>query len=282
MIYRKIQELSANADWLTRSQKEVILREVQQHHRIQDLSEDEQTKLCLVLFSVPFAEYQIKIHGKWLTKCIKDSLLLRPFTPYLCSTLGTWNLHVLHAEKFGLAQKEFRKILLDDSKGIHYVISFVLNYIGLHKPLEYIFAEYNYREMSTTVASLQRLLNLVLAKYGYPSIKEDGIFEEETRKAADFCCSSLQITCSLDLEKGEGDIASLIDTLNGITPILVRPFLPEVKYKRDLAYAKRIIKSSIKHPANMKKLLNLFRNHIDISSYTQFALKACHKLGHFS
>lgn len=146
------------AYWLKGHQKETLL-ETKKSAYFLALSPQKRRFLLLLLLSILYGEDLLIRNGKKTTqileKCL-DGLKIRKF---VCTTLGMWNFHICHAERFGYSKKEFRALLEDPSIATEIVIRHFVEDIGLEKPPELIFAEYNHNIMATSVAALQKALN---------------------------------------------------------------------------------------------------------------------------
>jgi hypothetical protein len=271
------KDLCEKSFWLDDSLKQTILTQLSSNYLVQNLSDEEKKKLCVILCAIPYAEWEVEKRGNPIFRIGK--ILLEPFRikNYIYTTLGTWNLHIKHARSFGLSTRKFQKKVGNDATGIFYVISYILKRIGLHKPLPIIFAEYNLKADAATVASLQKLLNTLLIKNRLQAIVVDGLVGEETVNALEICCRILGIVFS-NLE--EQNLPHYIEQLEEKTGQVIEPFVPAFIRKRDLSYAFFILKRSFKRPKELLKLSELFQNHIDVPAYSRYALEACEKISY--
>ena len=268
-----LETMVCRAFWLTRQQQKIIEDSMAQP-TIQGMPKKDQIKLLGVLCSIPYAEAMIRRHGKFfLTKM--EKILERVYLKKLfCRTFGTWNFHICHAKKFEYSQNEFKEILQNDSHGINFVIEFIVKDIGLCKPANHIFAEYQHNVMATTVVAMQRTLNFIMKKYDiFFSVDEDGLIGDHTLKALKLCEKKLQISFSIKTFS-EKEIHSFLDQITKREGIEVRPFIPQLRIKMNFSYVKKILSKSLSQPSQLKKLRLIFYNHIDVPLYVSHGMQA--------
>lgn len=269
----EVEKIILNAFWLSEGQKRIIA-DAMSDPKLHNFSRMEILKLAGVLCAIPYGEDKLRIHGKHflnkIEKILKRLHLIRVF----CKSLGTWNLHTQHAKRFGYSVRKFSKLLQNDRMGIWFVIDLIKKDIGLGKPIDYIFAEYNQGIMATTVAALQRALNLLMKKYHFPFvIEEDGCIGEQTlaaiRKSNQFLLTPLKMQSF-----HESDILATLDRLNKEEGIGVLPFVPALQKRMDSRFLIRIIYKSLRRPLLLKKLPLVFHNHINVPLYVDSAMHA--------
>lgn len=253
-----------NCYWLKDKQKKIIEKAVD-YYRIKGLSDSKIKKLCIILCCIPYAEKIIKIKGKFLTRLLKGVISIFPFLIFFSNTIGTWNLHICHAQKFNLSKSAFRKILKNDETGIYFVIFYIINYIDLDKPVDFIFAEYNIAENATYVAAFQKAINYLFYPYKY-QIAIDGIFGENTKKAMLLSAEIFSINFHNCSHK---NIKVLVQIIEKYTKKKFDPFIPFINKKRNLKYLFYMLINK-----KWKKILNVFRNHINVSLYVDSSLKS--------
>lgn len=250
------------AFWLDNKTKREIANAIKDY----PLTAKERIKMSVLLSAIIFAETSIAKEGKILTRMIKFSICkFKPFDRFL-KTVGKWNLHLCHAEKFNLTEKVFRQKLLSE-EGIFLVIQYLLLHIGLEKPLPHIFAEYVIGEEATFIAAVQKGINHFLKRKNLPPIAEDGLLGSETKKGWDHFNNGFS---TLHIERRE-DKKKILEKLKKMH-FPTTPFIPATISKRNFGYLFRIIRQK-----KWNKILNIFRNHINVPFYVQEGMR-CAKI----
>lgn len=263
--------------WLSRTQL-TIIASTMTLPKIQALSMKDQLKLLRLLCSIPYAEEMMRLEGKPMLKNIENTLDQLGVKNWVGRTFGTWNLHVCHAKRFGYTQKQFKKLLQNDQNGIVFAIDFILQDIGLHKPVDHILAEYNLEIMATSVAAMQHALNCVMKKYNQSlRIAEDGLIGKHTLEALQLCGQITNIpippnTCS------EQEIHDFLHIIAMQEQIMVKPFVPQVQIKTNFRFIKEIIGRSLRQFSQLRKLRLIFYNHIDVPLYVHHGMIAYQRL----
>lgn len=254
-------------------EKKILLHEVfTKKKEICLLDNSEKGKLFALLWSIAITEHSMILKGKRISRWIRTCGMRIPGGTALFKTLGNWNMHVCHAKKFGFTEKEFRKILIRDHLGITYVIDYIMKFIGMDKAPQFIFAEYYLGERATSIAALQKGLNYLLSAEQLPSIDEDGIYGQKTRKALRSLKSLAQIQ---NLEPSNAEhLLKMIEKVNQLAQKQISPFVPQLKSERDFKYVCSILRESIRNPKGISRILNFFRNRVDVSRYVEEAMKA--------
>lgn len=268
-----VENLIRRAYWLTDGQRQ-IFAEAMTDTRLLGLSESDRFKLAGLVCSTPYAEQAFYVHGKPLLGKIKRLLIRLRLNTFFCRSIGTWNINVCHAERFGYSSDEFKRLLQNDDKAVRIVIDLILNHIGLEKPLDHIFGEYNINIMATTIAALQRAMNILMKKYGQPiTIQENGHITEKTRAAVELSNQLLKRPLGIT-SWNELNICSALDRLAEEEGIRVAPFVPGIHFRMDFGFVKKILKKSLRKPSALKKLLMVFHNHINVPLYVRLGMDA--------
>lgn len=251
---KEIQSILNKAYWLRPTIKNMIFEAL---ISAKNIHKTNLIKLCKILAVIPYAETVIRKKGKKLTFFLKIIGLYFPFFQILCNTLSPWNLSVIHAKKFNLSKKKFRKILNSD-KSIYYVIKYLENFISIKKDPKRIFAEYQIGEDATIIAAIQRALN-ILFKDKNIELFEDGIFGQKTSEA----CKLLPIKYhnSKDYKKILKYLEKKLDTK-------MEYIIPKVVSKRGFKY---LFKGVIKK--DYKCFFNFFRNCVNLPLYISSAME---------
>lgn len=271
-IAMSFNKMIHRAHWLNDSQKGIIAKALIKL-QAKGLSYHELVKLAGLLCGIPYAEKVIRLQGKSFLTQIEGLLMCLQLHTWFCRTFGTWNFGACHANRFGYGRKEFKELLQKDDVGVDFVIDFILKYIGLRKPIDHIFAEYNYKEKATSVAALQRALNCLMKKQNYPLfIEEDGWIGKETLAALKHSNQFLQD----DID--ERDIEMLLDRFAIEEGIRVQPFVPQVRIRRDFGFFRNILCKSLRQPSLLLKLPHIFYNHINVPLYVDAGMDAYHYL----
>lgn len=271
-----MENILDKARWLSGKQKSRISNAIERNPVASRLDSKRKNKLLIILCCIPYAEEKQDRHGKFRTRLIEELIRFSGLETKLDTSLGSWQLNVKHHWKFGLSKKDFKAVISNDEEGINYVIELLVYHIGLDKDATHIFAEYNLKEDATVIAALQKTLNqLRISLNGHwPQLDEDGILGNDTVLALGTCLQTLEI----DKEFSEKKPAQLLAALQEKSKIKVKPFVPDVKEKRDWKYLIKVLKQSIKNIGKLKKALNFFKNDVDVRGYARFAMEAYKQL----
>lgn len=252
--------------------KKILLHEIfSKRNRSCLLTQAEKEKLYALLWGIAAAEQSMILTGKRVSRWIRACGMRIPGGTTLFKTLGSWNMHVCHAKKFGLTQKEFRKVLVKDHLGITYVVDYILKFIGLEKEPQFIFAEYYFGEHATSIVALQKGLNDLLLLEKLPKIDEDGIYGQETRQALHSLKSLAQIQ-NLEPTNAE-NLSKMIERVSHVAQKQISPFIPQVRSERDFKYVYSVLRESLRNPIRISRILNFFRNRVDIPNYVEEAMR---------
>ncbi|MBS0650360.1 MAG: hypothetical protein JSR93_04290 [Verrucomicrobia bacterium] len=272
-----LETLLQKAHWLNKREKKGIL-EAFAALDSNGLSMDEKSKLFRLVCSIPYAEMGVRSHGKLYIVIIEKCLQWLGIRFLFRRSVGAWNVHLCHAGRFGFEPKEFRKLLTDDARAVGIVIALIVEDIQIRKPAHHIFAEYNHNVMATTVAALQKAINILMQKNELCfRVEEDGLIGEQTRKAIAEANRLLQNPLPLK-SFSESEIHSALKLLAVEEKIQVCPFVPQVQIRMDFGFLKKILFQSLREPAMLKKLPIVFHNHIDVPLYVSLGMKAYQQL----
>jgi hypothetical protein len=123
-----------------------------------------------------------------------------------------------------------------------------------------ILAEYVIQEQATYLAAIQKGINIILKRWNYPFIIEDGILGEETKKAWNF------LSLPFNFHQTE-KYPEVLCYLESFTEVRLFPFIPQIKCKRNIKYLYQVICKK-----EWKKISNYFRNHVDVPLYVSSGL----------
>lgn len=208
----------------------------------------DQLKLLTLICAIPYAEEKIRTHGKSYLNSIERFLSLIKLKNRLCQTLGTFCFGVEHHKRFNKTKSAFRKLLQDDARALPYIMEYILYDLGIHKPPEHLFAEYNLHSQATLIAALQKALNCCIDC----QLLEDGLFGRKTEKALQGCGEKLGVTLQLKTQSEE-EIENVLQILKTHMNIHVEPFVPSL-----------VIKFGWYR----------FYNHTDVPGYVKWAMEA--------
>lgn len=260
------------AFWLTEEQKEIIAQSMN-HPKLQTLTIGQKDKLQALLCCIPYAEHQVRRRGKTWIRNLEKVLAMLGIKRLFCRSLGTWNMHVCHAQRFGYAPQKFKAALENDQLAVEFVIGLILDEIGLAKPASHILAEYNHNIHATTVAALQRGLNGLLSKNAVPlKIEEDGLIGVQTWQALDVCRKYTNLSLSLPLS--EKEMLEFLGQLASSEGIEVTPFIPQVQIRMDRHFVKQVLTQSINNPRALKKIWHVLQDHINVPLYVDLGMEA--------
>jgi hypothetical protein len=267
------EKIIQRAFWLKHQQKKIIV-DATAHPKIRHFLKNDQIKLLGLICSIPYAEKKNQFHGKPFLTAVENTLERMHLKKFFCRSLGTWNFHICHAQKFGYTPRKFKEILQSDHLAIEFVIDLLVKDIGLSKPPDHIFAEYNHNIMATTVAAMQRALNILLKKHGFSMyLVEDGLIGEQTLKALKLCEKLINTSMSLNTFTEE-EIHNFLDQIAEKEGLRVHPFIPPVQIKMDFSFVKKVLHQSLHRPSQLKKLCLVFNNHINVPLYVNFGMQA--------
>ncbi|MBS0653125.1 MAG: hypothetical protein JSR39_06290 [Verrucomicrobia bacterium] len=272
-----LETLLESAFWLKEPEKKSIL---QAFAALDDkrLSEEERTKLFRLVCCIPYAEKGMRSHGKAYLAAIEKWLQWLGMHGLFRRSIGAWNVNLCHAGRFGYNSKEFKKLLLNDTKAIGIVIGLILEDIRLSKPVDHIFAEYNHNVMATTVAALQRAINILMKKHNHSFlVEEDGLIGKQTLMAIAHANRLLRRPLALKTFS-EFEIYAALERLAEEEGIRVYPFVPQVQIRMDLSFLKKILLQSFRSPTVLKKLPLVFYDHIDVPLYVSLGMDAYQQL----
>ena len=259
----KNSSLIERAYWLTPSQQDIILKTIDNHQ----LDSEHSEKLLGILSSIPFAERQIRLKGKAYLNQIEAFLSLLKIKHRICSSLGSWNFNVCHAARFGYDKRSFSNLLIDDIQAARFVSVFIIEDIGLDKPISHIFAEYNLNLAATALAALQKAYNIFARR---EALLIDGLLGEDTLKAY----AELSHILNLPLNLTEKGTLLLLKKMEESLGIAVKPFIPTVKIKMDFNFLKKCLLTGCKSPKELLKISHVLNNHIDVPLYVEEAMSA--------
>lgn len=250
------------------SQKEALDHAKKSSYFLSLASEDQRT-LFLILLSVLYGERCLVHNGKKYVRRIENCLEKLKIKRFVCSTLGIWNFNACHAQRFGYKEKEFRAILEQPQMATEIVMRHFVEDIGLKKTPELIFAEYNHNIMATSVAALQKALNVLSSS----RLLEDGLIGPGTVRALEICSDYLPDFFSLD-RINEEMVLHTLDHLEAVHGICFKPCVPEVVIKKDLRFIGSVLIQSLKDFRKIKRLRAFFERDIDIPRYVKDCMRA--------
>jgi hypothetical protein len=258
------------AVWLEKSERD-ILTEIFDSFYVNPLGRDQKIKLALLLCSILYAEKTFRINGRKFSLIIEKFLTKLRLHKYFCSTLGIWNFNVCHAHAFGYSKKKFKQLLEDKKHSTHIVMRYLIENVGLHKSPEYILAEYNHNIMATSVAALQRTLNLFVQKEDY--LEEDGLLGSRTCQVFKKYADKFPGFFSLE-QLDEPMVLKTLEYFSQDYGCRVEPFVPKVVFKRDMHYFLYLLKRGLKNYSELGKLTHIFKHHIDVPAYVEWGMTA--------
>ncbi len=249
------------AFWLSESEKECLIKALHSPS-VSALSPIEKNTLVLALCCIYYAERNLKSQGRRIPLILERILKKLRLHRYFCLTFGVWNVHICHAARFGYTVEKFKTILEDFALASEIVIRFIIEDIGLYKPLECILGEYVSGSTTSSIAGLQSACNFLKEKHGSQDfLVEDGIIgpktEEALKEQALFFPSFF---CKEDLsdEMIRKTLAFFADKYQ----IPAGPAIPQIIYKKRVS-------SSFKR---------FFKRYPDVPKYVNWGMEAYHYL----
>ncbi len=124
--------------------------------------------------------------------------------------------------------------------------------------------------MATSVAALQRTLNLFVQK---EYLEEDGLIGSRTCQILNKYADKLPSFFSRE-QLDESMILKTLDFFAQHYGYKVKPFVPQVVFKRDAHYCYYLLKKGLKNCSEWRKLTHIFKHHIDVPAYVEWGMTA--------
>lgn len=242
-------------DWISIDQQ-LAIEEILKHNKL-GLSQVEIGKLHPLLLSILYAEDQKRKQGKKLSRWIENLLSFLGLSSFFCSTLGPWNLHLCHAKRFGYSKRGFARAVKGFPLATQFVVTHLIEDIGLDKSPERILAEYNHNVCATSVAALQKGLNTLL----HLDLPEDGLVGPNTRDAILQNPHLFPPDFSMD-PLDELHLSRALSHFERKFGINCCPFIPERIVRKDWQYV-------FQKPLSFHRWKGFFEQDIDVRAYVK-------------